>query len=63
MFFDSYIKICEAHGVAPTTVLTEIGISKSAYGGWKNGGEPSNRTKKQIADYFGITVEALKKGD
>lgn len=62
MFFDVYMKWCEETGVAPTTVLKTIGVSKSAYSNWKIGGEPSNRTKKQIADYFGITVQELMDG-
>lgn len=63
MFIDSYLKICEEFGVAPTKVLTDLGISKSAYTNWKNGGEPANRTKKQIADYFGISVAELMSGE
>lgn len=49
MFYDNYLKICEERGVAPTRVLVDLGISKSAYGHWKNGGEPSNRTKPKTA--------------
>ena len=62
MFIDKYLKVCEHFGEAPTTVLSNIGISKSAYSNWKNGGEPANRTKKDIADYFGMTVEELLDG-
>lgn len=62
VFFDVYLKWCEEFGFAPTTVLKTLGISKSAYSNWKIGGEPSNRTKKQIADYFGITVRELMEG-
>lgn len=62
MFFDVYVKACEEYGVAPTTVLQELGISKSAYTGWKSGGEPTNRTKKQLADYFGVSVAEFMKG-
>lgn len=63
MFYDNYLKICEERGVAPTRVLVDLGISKSAISNWKNGGEPSNRTKKAIADYFGITVRQLMSGE
>lgn len=63
MFYDNYLKICEERGVAPTRVLVDLGISKSAISNWKNGGEPSNRTKKAIADYFGITVRQLMDGE
>jgi transcriptional regulator with XRE-family HTH domain len=63
VFYDNYLKICEERGVAPTRVLVDLGISKSAISNWKNGGEPSNRTKKAIADYFGITVRQLMSGE
>lgn len=63
MFYDNYLKICEARGVSPTRVLSDLGISKSSYGHWKNGGEPLNETKKKIADYFGITVSELISGE
>jgi len=63
VFYDNYLKICEERGVAPTRVLVDLGISKSAISNWKNGGEPSNRTKKAIADYFGITVRQLMDGE
>lgn len=53
---------CESYGEAPTTVLSNIGISKSAYTGWKRGAEPSNRTKKQVADYFKVTVSEFMNG-
>lgn len=62
VFIDKYLKICEHFGEAPTTVLNNIGISKSAYSNWVKGGEPANRTKKDIAEYFGITVEELVSG-
>lgn len=63
MFYDNYLKVCEAKGVSPTRVLDDLGISKSSYGHWKKGGEPLNETKKKIADYFGITVAELMSGE
>lgn len=62
MFFDVFEHICRENGVAPTRVLADLGISKSSYGHWKNGGDASNRTKRDIADYFGITVAELMQG-
>lgn len=59
MFYDRYLAICEAHGVAPTTVLTQLKISKGTISNWKAGSEPLNKTKKQIADYFGMSVAEL----
>ena len=63
MFVNSFEAICENHGIAPSRVLDNLGITRSAYTRWKNGGEPSNKTKKQIADHFGITVAELMRGE
>lgn len=37
-------------------------MSKSTITNWRGGSEPSNPTKKKIADYFGITVRELMEG-
>ena len=62
MFYDNYLRLCAERGVAPTSLLTELNISKSTIANWKKGSPPSNRTKKQIADYFGLSVEDLMAG-
>lgn len=63
MFFDNYVHICEHFGKAPTMVLRNIGISASAYQNWKAGGNPTNSTKRKLADYFGITIAELVSGE
>ena len=63
MFYDSFMKICEEVGIAPSRLLIEIGVGKSGANNWKNGTEPTNRTKKLIADYLGITVQELVNGE
>ncbi len=63
VFIDIYEALCADRGVAPTRVLVELGVSKSAIANWRRGGEPSSRTKKQIADYFGLSVSELMSGD
>lgn len=62
MFAEIFERACAEVGKAPTALLKEIGIGKSAMSNWKSGHEPSNRTKKQIADYFGVTVSDLMDG-
>lgn len=62
MFFDNYVRICEHFGEAQTMVLREIGVSASAYQNWKAGGNPSNATKKKLAQHFGITIDELMTG-
>lgn len=63
MFVDVFEKLCEENGIAPSRVLDNLGITRSAYSRWSKGGSPSNETKKKIADYFGITVSELMSGE
>jgi transcriptional regulator with XRE-family HTH domain len=62
VFYDIFIRACEEKGVAPTRVLVDLGISKSAYSNWKDGGDASNKIKKLIADYFGVSVREFLAG-
>lgn len=63
MFIDIFERLCESRGVSPSRVLDEIGMYRSTHTNWRNGGDPSNPTKKKIADYFGITVSQLMSGE
>ena len=62
MFAEIFERACAEVGMAPTALLKEVGIGKSAMSNWKSGHEPSNRTKKQLADYFGVTVAEMMEG-
>ena len=46
-------------GEKPATVAEERVFSSSMPTSWKNGALPRMSSRKKIADYFGITVEAL----
>lgn len=59
MFYDYFLTHCEELGKSPSAVLTELGISKGSLSRWREGGEPSNPTKKKLADYFGFSVKEL----
>ena len=63
VFSDIFEAACAEIGVAPTRLLIELGIGKSALSNRKNGSEPSNRTKKQIADHFGVSVSDFMNGE
>lgn len=58
-FFTNYLRLCSSIGKKPATVGQEIGVSKTAVTHWSNGTIPSQITRQQIADYFGVTVEEL----
>lgn len=58
-FIDNYLSLCEERGIAPTRVLKDLSISHSMLTAWKSGKEPTNSTRKKIADYFDIEVSEL----
>ena len=59
MFYDNFIKACNARGKTPSAALSEAGIDKSASTRWKNGKKPTDATLRKLADYFGVTPEEL----
>ena len=59
MFKKNFIKFCNQIGEAPTVVCQNIGLSNSAFSNWDDNSVPRKATLQKIADYFGITVEAL----
>lgn len=63
MFKQNFIKICAERGVAPTSVLRQIGLSNATFSCWTDESIPRQTTLKKIADYFGITVEELLRSD
>lgn len=63
MFYDNLQKLCSIKGVSPSKALEELSMSKGNLGKWQNGVEPSNRTKRTLANYFGVTIETLMSGE
>lgn len=62
MFFDTFKKLCEVKGVSLSRALLDLDMSKSSISRWKDGGSPTNSSKRKIADYFGVTVQELTLG-
>ena len=63
MFKKNFIKICNQNNVAPTVVLKEIGLTGATFSKWDDDSVPRKATLQKLADYFGITVEALLADD
>lgn len=63
MFWQNFSRLCTQSGKSPTRVAEELGFRSASVAGWKRGAEPRNSTMKQIADYFGVTVESLTAGE
>ena len=59
MFFDNYVRLCNAIGKSPSLVANELGITSPTVTRWKSGSEPRYATLTKVADYFGITVDEL----
>lgn len=59
MFYDRFLELCNEHGLSPSFVVKEIGLSKPNVTYWKNGSMPSSTTLQKLADYFGVSVDYL----
>lgn len=57
MFYKRFIELCNSRGVTPSYVGLQVGVSKAAVSGWKNGSSPRDTQIKKIADYFGVNEE------
>lgn len=57
MFYKRFIELCNSRGVTPSYVGLQVGVSKAAVSGWKNGSSPRDTQIKKIADYFDVNEE------
>lgn len=62
--YDNIVRICDEHGVKPSRMCVEAGISKSIMTRLKKDKTSSITTDiaQKIADYFGISVEEVLTG-
>lgn len=63
VFYENYVRMCNAIGKTPSAVALEMGIAKPTVTRWKNGSNPNSATLYKVADYFGVTVEFLLGAD
>ena len=59
MFYDNYLRLCNAKGVSPSKAAVETGGYKSDATRWKNGSVPTDARMVKLADYFGVPVSEL----
>lgn len=59
MFWENFIKLCSQVGKSPTSVVSELGISRGSVTHWRSGKVPLHATLLKIADHFGVTVDYL----
>ena len=62
--YDIFEKLCEERNVTPYRVCKETGLTTSTISNWKAGRyTPKQDKMKKIAEYFGVTVDYLMKGE
>ena len=59
MFYENFLNLCQKAGKSPSSVVTEIGLNKSAVTSWKKGTNPTNSNLVKISHYFGVSVDEL----
>lgn len=59
MFWQKFVSLCNAKGLSPNGVCSELGLSNATATKWKNGSTPRGSTLKKIADFFGVTTDDL----
>lgn len=59
MFWENFLKLCSDKDKKPTSVILELKISRGSVTNWKKGATPQDSTLQKIADYFGVTIDAL----
>ena len=62
LFYENFLALCAGVDKSPSRVAAEIGISKSAVSRWGDGGGITDASAFKVANYFGISVKALKEG-
>lgn len=61
MFYKNLMQLCRQNKTVPSAVVKELGFSSSMPTAWKKGAVPKADTLQKIADYFGVTTDALLK--
>ena len=59
MFWDNFIKLCNQINKSPTSVISDLGISRGSVTHWKSGKVPHHDTLLKIANHFDVTVDYL----
>lgn len=65
MFYDKFVKICNARGISPSRAAIEAGLSKSTVTKWKTtpSAEPTGSALRKLSEYFGISISELLAGE
>lgn len=56
MFYDKFIRLCEAYNEKPTPLLKKLNISSTNLKRWKEGSSVSFDTLSQLSNYFNVPI-------
>lgn len=60
-FVESFEKLCDSVGKAPTRVCVEIGLSDAIYSSWQKNNtlSPRKSTLRKLAEYFNVSEDVV----
>lgn len=58
MIYTNVLNLCRRKGISIAQLERELGLGNATIRGWKNS-SPTVEKIKAVADYFGISVDAL----
>lgn len=62
MIYTNVSNLCQSRGISIAKLEREMGFGNSTIRGWANS-SPTVEKLKAVADYFGVTVDALLADD
>lgn len=62
MLFERVQRLCNERKISIARLEKETGLGNATVRGWKTG-NPSLKTVKAVADYFGMSVDELMRKD
>lgn len=63
IFYKNFLKLCASKKISPSSAANQIGLSRAAASGWKNGAVPSDTTIFQLASLFNVPASFFKDGE
>ena len=62
MIYEKVKRLAKGKGVSINQIEKDLGLSSSSISKW-NSSNPTSSKLKQVADYFGVTMEYLLDGE
>ncbi len=59
MFYEQLLKLCENAGIKPSTLITNLGMSKGSIANWKAGKLPTGDALVRFSEHFDVSLDYL----